>query len=336
MDNTIIKDIWENGVLIPFDKRGCRMPMNKRSRLDCYIEGGIPEYLLVIIPAHKQNHKGAFYMNQTTIVDSSNPCDYDTALMLCGSFVDDWMPHLLIGNSINRVDSVELQCEQNVLPVVVEGHIGSLKHMADSGMILRHYIFRLDNWYRSSWNTCISTDRKNIMQLKFRPTTQYTKKEAIENIQNWFRNLLGLQNPVIEKLRKDIYSSFGLPADPDSLYPTATATYNRLIAGLKELDGEKIHPKFEVQRSGDPDTLAAMDAFRCLKMFKENNMLPGIKKVIFNKPCTIVLWEDGTKTIVRAQGKARFDREKGLAMCIAKKALENKGNYYDEFRKWMK
>jgi hypothetical protein len=65
-------------------------------------------------------------------------------------------------------------------------------------------------------------------------------------------------------------------------------------------------------------------------------MVPGIKKVIFNKPCTIVLWEDGTKTIVRTQGKARFDKEKGLAMAIAKKALGNKGNYYDEFRKWVK
>lgn len=59
--------------------------------------------------------------------------------------------------------------------------------------------------------------------------------------------------------------------------------------------------------------------------------LPGIKRVIFSKPCTIVLWDDGTKTMVRAQGKERFDREKGLAMAIAKKALGNKGNYYDTF-----
>lgn len=59
--------------------------------------------------------------------------------------------------------------------------------------------------------------------------------------------------------------------------------------------------------------------------------LPGIKKVIFSNPCTIVLWDDGTKTMVRAQGKERFDREKGLAMAIAKKALGNKGSYYDTF-----
>ena len=27
------------------------------------------------------------------------------------------------------------------------------------------------------------------------------------------------------------------------------------------------------------------------------NLLPGIKKVIYNKPATIILWKDNTKTI---------------------------------------
>jgi hypothetical protein len=70
----------------------------------------------------------------------------------------------------------------------------------------------------------------------------------------------------------------------------------------------------------------------------ENDMrlrVPEIKKVIFNKPAVIVLWKDGTKTIVKAQGKSRYDKEKGLAMAIAKKALGNEGNYYNEFRKWL-
>lgn len=60
-----------------------------------------------------------------------------------------------------------------------------------------------------------------------------------------------------------------------------------------------------------------------------------IKKVIFNNPATIVLWQDGTKTIVRCQDGESFDEEKGLAMAISKKALGNKGNYYDEFKKWL-
>ena len=59
-----------------------------------------------------------------------------------------------------------------------------------------------------------------------------------------------------------------------------------------------------------------------------------IKRVIFSDPCTIVLWNDGTKTIVRCTDE-KFDKEKGLAMCIAKKSLGNKGKYYDVFKKWL-
>lgn len=59
-----------------------------------------------------------------------------------------------------------------------------------------------------------------------------------------------------------------------------------------------------------------------------------IKKVIFNNPATIVFWTDSTKTVVKAENEP-FDREKGLAMAIAKKALGNRGNYYNEFKKWI-
>lgn len=60
----------------------------------------------------------------------------------------------------------------------------------------------------------------------------------------------------------------------------------------------------------------------------------GIKKVIFNDPATIVFWNDGTKTVVKAHDE-EFDPEKGLAMAISKKLLGNKGNYYNEFKKWL-
>lgn len=60
-----------------------------------------------------------------------------------------------------------------------------------------------------------------------------------------------------------------------------------------------------------------------------------IKDVIFNPPATIVFWEDGTKTVVKAQ-EEDFDREKGLAMAITKKALGNEGRYYETIKKWIK
>lgn len=62
--------------------------------------------------------------------------------------------------------------------------------------------------------------------------------------------------------------------------------------------------------------------------------VPKIKRVIFNNPATIILWDDDTKTIVKAENE-RFDPEKGLAMAITKKALGNEGNYYNELKKYL-
>lgn len=60
-----------------------------------------------------------------------------------------------------------------------------------------------------------------------------------------------------------------------------------------------------------------------------------IKKVIFNNPATIILWSDGSKTVVMCGERDTYDPEKGMAMAIARKALGNKGNYYNAFEKWL-
>ena len=70
--------------------------------------------------------------------------------------------------------------------------------------------------------------------------------------------------------------------------------------------------------------------------FKPNTTkLPEIKDVIFNEPATIVMWSDGTKTVVKCQEGEGYDPEKGMAMAISKKALGNKGNYCEVFKKWL-
>lgn len=67
----------------------------------------------------------------------------------------------------------------------------------------------------------------------------------------------------------------------------------------------------------------------------KTSYLPEISKIHFNPPMTIVLWEDGTKTTVRCQEGDAYSDEVGLALCIAKKALGNKGNFNNVFRKWV-
>lgn len=60
-----------------------------------------------------------------------------------------------------------------------------------------------------------------------------------------------------------------------------------------------------------------------------------IKKVHFNDPATVVLWADGTKTVVKCGEEDIYDPQTGLLMCIAKKAYGNNGKFNDILREWV-
>lgn len=76
---------------------------------------------------------------------------------------------------------------------------------------------------------------------------------------------------------------------------------------------------------------------RINSVFGSNRKLnANIKDVIFNPPATIVMWDDGTKTVVKCQDGDEYDPEKGLAMAISKKALGNDRKYYHTFLHWLK
>ena len=81
------------------------------------------------------------------------------------------------------------------------------------------------------------------------------------------------------------------------------------------------------------DTLTVEQKTAVYAFMSESNLVE-IKNVVFNPPATIVFWADNSKTVVKAENET-FDPEKGLAMAIAKKALGNKGNYYETFKKWL-
>ena len=54
---------------------------------------------------------------------------------------------------------------------------------------------------------------------------------------------------------------------------------------------------------------------------KEKRMT--IKRVIINEPATIILWEDGSKTVVKCASDELFDPEKGIAMAYIKHVMFN-------------
>ena len=47
------------------------------------------------------------------------------------------------------------------------------------------------------------------------------------------------------------------------------------------------------------------------------------RRVVFNPPATVVLWEDGTKTVVKCDERDGYDAMTGVALCYMKKALGN-------------
>lgn len=65
-------------------------------------------------------------------------------------------------------------------------------------------------------------------------------------------------------------------------------------------------------------------------------IVPYYKRVIFNNPATIILWKDGTKTVVKCGPNDIYDPEKGLAMCLLKKLCGNDGiMFHRTIRKMM-
>lgn len=51
---------------------------------------------------------------------------------------------------------------------------------------------------------------------------------------------------------------------------------------------------------------------------KYEELSTGIKKVIFNGPATIVIWLDGTKTVVKCAEGDGYSKFSGLAIAICK------------------
>lgn len=85
---------------------------------------------------------------------------------------------------------------------------------------------------------------------------------------------------------------------------------------------------------------ALRDCFKNINM-EDTDMLGKsveIKKVIYSGPCTIVIWKDGDKTIVRQQDGDTYSKEVGLLMCLAKRVWgknESGSNFNDYMRKYV-
>lgn len=123
---------------------------------------------------------------------------------------------------------------------------------------------------------------------------------------------------VISKNNKHCYGWYQWPADQMSFMENLIDNFVKEFGCVEKYEPAILWPKKNPYSS-----------------MYQNGPKPKIKNVIFNDPATIVFWTDDTKTVVKCQDGDIYDPEKGLAMAITKKIFGNKGNYCNEFKKWL-
>lgn len=116
-------------------------------------------------------------------------------------------------------------------------------------------------------------------------------------------------------------------------YTTKTKTLNERTKEFLEYCKNDVNNTLDISQLY-PRTMFAGYG-RMTRTYASGQTIPEIEDVIFNEPATIVFWNDGTKTVVKAQDDDVFDPEKGLAMAIAKKAFGNEGNYCNKLKTWL-
>ena len=141
--------------------------------------------------------------------------------------------------------------------------------------------------------------------------------DRLKNMINASYGITGLKNMV--NVSYEITEESGFNKDTLDALRYAIEAAKFLNFGIGEKEGDIMPTKYN-------------------QMFKGNlyfGFRAEIKDVIFNNPATIILWKDGTKTVVKCGEGEAYDPEKGMAMAIAKRLLGNQGNYYDTFKKWL-
>ena len=109
-------------------------------------------------------------------------------------------------------------------------------------------------------------------------------------------------------------------------YPELVRTYT-----FKPIDIDLTFSSRPTTADKKKETKKPVDSFETKQ---STNRRVKIRDVIFSDPATVVFWSDNTKTVVKARGGEKYDKEKGLAMAIVKKITGNTGNYYEIFKEW--
>ena len=95
------------------------------------------------------------------------------------------------------------------------------------------------------------------------------------------------------------------------------------------LSGSILHPDKLVEGYIQNDIKVCQETIMRLPFVVDMKAM-SIDRVIFNDPATIVIWKDGTKTVVKTAPGETYSEWAGMALCICKKL------YGDRFHKIFK
>lgn len=71
-----------------------------------------------------------------------------------------------------------------------------------------------------------------------------------------------------------------------------------------------------------------MDLFTMSRERRTPQSFPEIQDVIYHEPATIILFKDGTKSVVKVSGDDVFDKDTGFLLALLKRIINNKDYDY--------
>lgn len=182
--------------------------------------------------------------------------------------------------------------------------------------------------YSDTYTSCIAKNANVLKKAGTAAVEQVTSevKKFTEQMEEYMKVMNN------GRLSGDISSGYAYEVKTNNPYPNSI---QKAFCDYIKHDIESTKNINQIIKKGE-NTMPVNynEFFTTGRVYMANVFLPKIKDVIFNPPATIVLWDDSSKTIVKAQNGEPYDPEKGLAMAIVKKVCGNKGRYFNGVKKW--
>lgn len=150
---------------------------------------------------------------------------------------------------------------------------------------------------------------ENKMKNKDCPYRYHCKSYAIDGCEGCSENMI--KTSINSLFGKSIYEKSNI--DIPSAYPDMVRkAMDNMCVTETRLD--------DITRYTDTDVTVTMDLFNTFRMTKKPEY-PKIKNVKISGPCTIIFWEDGTKTVMRCSkiDSNHFDAEKAILLAFYRK-----------------